>query len=343
MKSSISIYLFLLICISGYSQSFSSLSTLSPVTIHLKDANAQAGRLAFSHFEVIDERPDTNRIGVHTVVPTFGNIHARQLVLHRSAAIEIADYLNSNYAKPGAPYTALVVLRNLWLSDANYLREDMIKDPDRLHERTHIRLKAEIYARIDTLFLPILRFDTLHSYKHDNPYTGMSYYSAWDRDLAGILDDMADSASRLTISSNGDRRLVSRQDIREYNRSRFSAPIGISAKLTPGVYTSFYEFRNNAPSIRDFEIKLEKKKRVLYIKEQGRSYYSHNVWGYCDGRNIFVMRDGVLCHAWREGKAFYFLGGANKEVTVPPAVAGIGKPGTPDPIFTIDMDSGKEY
>ncbi len=267
---------------------------------------------------------------MHTVIPTFGNIHARQLVLHRSAAAEIGDYLNTNYAKPNAPYTALIVLRNLWLSDANYLREDMIKDPGRLHERTHIRLKAEIYAQIDSQFLPILRFDTLQIYSHDNPYTGISYYSAWDRDLTGILDDMADSASRLTISFNGDRRLVSRQDIQDYNHSRFSAHQRLR-RLTPGVYTSFDEFRNNAPSIRDFEIKLEKKERVLYIREQGRSYYSHNAWGYCDGKNIFVMRDGVLCHAWREGKAFYFLGGANKEITVPPMLMGIGKPGIPDP------------
>ena len=350
-------------------QSAISISTLGSVTIHLRNPDELSfhGKV-FAHFEVIDERPDTARIGVHLYVPTFGWNRARQLVFHRPVAAELADYLNAGFARPGAPYTALIVLRDLWLSDANYLREDMLKDPDKLHERTHIRLKAELYATKDSLFIPVLRFDTTQVYKQDNRYTGDSYYASWGYNLAGILNNMADSAGRLANTKDGHSRLVSRADIEDFNHSRFVAPIGIAADLTAGVYASFDEFRNNTPSIRDFEIKMEHKERLLYIREpNGKSYYSHDAWGYCDGKDIFIMRDGMLCQAWREGGAFYFHGGTYREVIVPPGFIGLGKPGVPNTgtgqvynpsnvnnsgqamevkartIFMIDMDSGAVY
>lgn len=378
MNYPISLGLFLLTYAPGSAQNpaktgaASSLAALGSVTINLKSPEeVPFNPGAFSRFEVIDARADTSRIGIHTRVTSVGWIRGmrpKQLVFRRPAAIELADYLNKYFTHPGARYTALIVLRNLWLSDANNLREDMLKDPDKLHERTHIRLKAEIYACKDSLYLPVLRFDTSQVYKRDNQYTGASYYSLWDHDLAGILNDMADSAARLIGMEEGRRRQVSRPQILQYNHSRFTTAIGAADSLIPGVYTSFEEFRNNSPSIHNFEIKTENKDRLLYIKEPGgNSYYSHDAWGYCDGKNIYVMRDGILCYAWREGNAFYFYGGANREVVVPPGFTGYGRAGVQDPdynmgnnpnnvsgagetldarirtVFMIDMDSGKVY
>jgi hypothetical protein len=325
----------LLIALSGSAQDHSALSALSPVMINLAaphDSTASPG--PFRHFEVIDERPDTARIGIHTFNPTFfGYPHDRQLVFKRSAAAEIAAWLNQHFARPDAPYTAFIILRSLWLSDANYRREEMMKDPGKLYQRTHIRLKIEVYAVRDSQYMPVFRFDTLQSYKRSNTYTSLeSYYTTWGRDLAALLNKMVDSASLLTASKEGHGRLISLGDILQFNRSRFDAPITGNTSLTPGVYANFDEFRNNAPSIRNYEIRVEKKDRLLYIREPGgAALYSHGAWGYCDGKEIFVMRDGVLCRTWKEGKAFYFNGYADKQQVVP-----LG-------CIAIDMDAGKVY
>jgi hypothetical protein len=323
MKYFVSNILLLLASIAAAAQS--QLSSLPVVTITLKAEEAHAaGSSPFRHFEVIDERPDTTRIGVHTFVPTFGATHLRQLVFKTSASTEIAAWLNKHFSRPGAPYTAFIVLRNLWLSDANYPHEEKIGDPEKLYQRTHIRLMAEIYACRDSQYTPIIRFDTLQSYARSNPYTSLqSYYSIWGRDLATLLTKMADTASWMCSARSGHGRLISLEDILQFNRSRFDAPIAANGTLRPGVYADFEEFRNNAPSIRDFEIRKEKNNRLLYIRTGGTSCYSHDAWGYCDGKNIFVMRDGILFHAWREGKAFYLL-------KIPS-------------IFAVDMDSGRVY
>jgi len=315
--------------LSGLAQSSPSLAPLSSVTIHLKPSGLSLPG-AFSHFEVIDERADTARIGIHTFVPAIlGHSRNRQLVFAQPAATEVAGFLNKYFTRPDSRWSALIVLRNLWLSDANYLREEKVKDPDVLANRTHIRLKAEIYATSDGAYIPIVRFDTLQTYKRSNPYNNWnSYYSLWEDDLTALLSEMADSATSLTRSRVENGRRLQWTDILQFNQSRFQTAITGSNVLTPGVYASFQEFRDNAPSIQNFEVRNEKGEHLLYIKEaNGSSQFSHDAWGYSDGKTIFIMRDGKLYPLWKEGKAFYFLSQAYKEHT------GLGNPmytpGTP--------------
>ena len=313
-----------------------NLSNLPTTTIRLVSNATLSSPSAFSHFEIIDERPDTTRIGFHTnkAASAFSRSRDRQLVLAQPATKEITDWLDRHYTRPDAPYTALIVLRTLWLSDANYANEDKQKDPRKQLERTHIRLKAEVYAQKDGIYQPIFRFDTLQ-YTTKAVYSVKSPYSVWDKDLSAILGELADSASLITAqrSSSPDRQ-IRLEDIRRFNESRFGLPINGDSSLVPGAYASFGEFRNNAPSIRHFEIRMEDNKRLLYISEgSGRSYYSHDAWGYCDGKNIFVMRDGILYPAWKEGNAFYISN--NPDPAIPPFTGFI--------TGTIDMDNGTLY
>ena len=382
IKYTISFGCFWLFALNGMTQTRLSLSGLPSVTIHLEDPKTPPIPGPFRNFQVIDERADTSRVGIHTYVPDIGNSRNRQLVLQRPAAGEIAAWLNDHFGHPDAPYSALIVLRNLWLSDANYLREDRLKNPDLLYDRTHIRLKAEIYAIQDSGYIPILRFDTLQTYRRNNQYNNInSYYSLWDRDLTAVLCDMVDSLSAITPARAEKGRRIPLSDIRRFNRSRFDAPITAAAALHTGVYANFEEFRTNAPSIINYEIRMEKKNRTLYVKDAaGGSYYSHDAWGYCDGNDIYIMRDGVLLPVWKEGNSFYFLGQAYKERSVPRPTPndpfplslkqrlddsvrdGTPTDAAPDPgynrnyysgnsryavqlqrIYTIDMDSGKIY
>ena len=341
-----------------------SLSALPAVTIRLnQDASTPNNTNSlFSHFEVIDQRPDTGRIGLHINKGAASHARDRQLVFGRPASTEIADWLNQHFTRPDAPYTGLIVLRTLWLSDANYPLEDLMRDPHKQQERTHIRLKAEVYAGKDSNYTPVFRFDTLF-YTIKSVYSVHSPYSNWERDLADILGDLADSASSLTDQKQAYSRQIPLTAIHQFNQSRFASPIDSNPNLTRGVYASFEEFRNNTPSIQNFEIKTDNANLLLYIRESnGKSYYSHDAWGYCDGENIFIMRDGVLRIAWKEGKAFYFSSSSTTRSdgkpmympvtgTMPSGVAIPGSIITSNMnfssrnrcIYTIDMDTGSIY
>jgi hypothetical protein len=389
--STVSSVLFLFLAPASSRAQDAPLSRYKSVTIRLgEEAKAAApgytGR--FTHFEVIDARPDTLRIGIHADWYKLAGSRNRQLTLaspsdpmaaHSSQSITnttntaaaIADYLNTHYASPRGSSTALVVLRTLWLSDANYIREDKIKDPDRGDDKTKIRLKAEVYAVRDGVYVPLIRYDfhqtsTSASYKH------------FGKDLAALLDDLADTAGNLEARQWAHGIRISLDDILQFNQSRYESAITKDGPLVKGVYSSFDEFKNNAPSIPDFEIKKEKKQSILYLKDgNGHTYYSHNAWGYCDGKGIFVMKDGTLEPAWREGKAWYFLSGtdnggdayspSNNSYYLPPTnqagalvggttagLSGIALGALISPmitnannrvkhVFTVDMDNGSVY
>jgi hypothetical protein len=353
MKSLISLICTILLAIQVSGQSGASLSALKAVTIRLRrpDAPKTFPGACFSHFEVLDERPDTTRIGIHTNIPDFGRNHERQLIFSQPAASEIAGYLNKHFARPGAPYTALIILRTLWLSDAKYIREDLIRDPDRRFDRTHIHLKAELYAIRDGRYLPILRFDTTQTAQKKPLYQERSTYYEWGRNLGALVSQFADSAFQVAGWRLDQGNWIGLEEIRQFNSVRFNAPIGGDGSLTRGVYTCFNEFRNNAPSIADFEVRLGDNQRFLYLRESGKSYYSHDAWGYCDGKNIYIMRDGELCPAWKEGQAFYFYRDLRKprktnhyyaQTEIPPSAAATGpSPGAmPPPAAIIPSPSG---
>lgn len=369
MNHPILIALLLLGAIVCEAQPTTPLADLPPVTIHLEDpAGLPYHPGVFSHFEVIDERPDTARIGIHNFVPFLLHSRNRQLVFRHPASQEIADYLNTRLSRPGASWSALIVLRNLWLSDANFIKEDKVKNPEIMADRTHIRLKAEIYAFNDSFYLPLVRYDTVQTYKRGNTYNNLvTYYALWNKELSSVLSDMTDSAAGLVAVRAEHARRLQWQDIVQFNRSRFDAEITETPNLTPGVYASFEEFRKNAPSIPHFEIRKEKKDQLLYIQDAGGSfYYSHDAWGYCDGKSVFIMRDGKLYQLWKEGNAFYFFGQTYKEIYNPvgpqspeqnqqPLFGYTTNPANSQPpntiksevnvnrIYTVDMDSGVAY
>jgi hypothetical protein len=346
----------------------SSVSTLSRTTIRFRNPRNTFYPGQFNHFEVIDERADTARIGIHARTSPF-SYNERQLVFERPASTEIAEYLNAHFSRHGTPFAALLVLRTFWLSDANYTREDLAKDPAKKLDNFQIRLKAEVYAGEDSLYIPVFRYDTLVTTRPRDYESREGFYPMLENCISNLFHDLADSASLVAEHKAGDGRKVSREQIREFNRSRFSMPTDSGTAYAAGVYASFEEFRNNAPSIHDFEIKTEGKEILLYIKSAtGPSYYSHDVWGYSDGVSLFIMRNGTLWPAWKEGKAIYFYGISNRinggpgdtyipgtpGVTTPGGAMVGGAPGYYVPsitttekelkcIYTVDMDTGEVY
>src|SRR5580692_1692557 len=111
----------------------SNLSSLPKSNISLyPPAKTDAAFYLFNHFEVIDERPDKARIGIRTDKSSsmFYSGSDRQIAFDSPAATRIAGYFNQNFTRPGAPCTALVILRSLWVSDAIYIPRDMTRDGD---------------------------------------------------------------------------------------------------------------------------------------------------------------------------------------------------------------------
>src|SRR5258708_5587135 len=111
MKYPISVTTLFCLSLTGMAQPGTSLSALPGITINLK-ASGPTTSSVFSHFEVIDQRADPSRIGIHTFVPAvLGHSRNRQLVFPRPASSEIAAWLNKHFTRPGAHSPVLIILR----------------------------------------------------------------------------------------------------------------------------------------------------------------------------------------------------------------------------------------
>jgi hypothetical protein len=330
-----------------------NLSSLRTISIQLNgprnhDATLLSAQSPFSHFEVLDERADTTRIGVHGNLPMHSHFFDRQLIFSKPAHQEIAAWLNRHCAYPGAPDSVLVILRYLWLSDT----DPYSPNPDQYSSfhphnpadtRTHIRLKAEIYARRNNQYLPLLRIDTLEPTKSVTYNARSATYNGWEKDLAGMLRDLAENAAIAANHKGTSGRWINGEDIRRFNRSRFDIPIFDSSTLIRGVYTGFQEFRNNAPSIHDFEVRPDNGHLALYLRNgDGTSYYTHDVWGFCNGKQVFIMQDGLLHLLRKDGNSFYFYGIDIASNSTPPLNAFSGYP-EQHCLYVIDMDTGQFY
>ncbi|MHA4812091.1 hypothetical protein ACX0G9_28610 [Flavitalea flava] len=304
----------ILFCLANlfYSRSQVNFSAYKPIVLTLKvPPKEKAGYSTpfFNHFQVMDERPDTARVGVHANSRTTSHPKNRQWVFPQGLSREVETFLNAGFTASQTEYSALIVVRAFWIADANYIREEMLKDPEKRADRIRIRLKAEIYVVKDSNYMPLFRFDSLQVTSKNSYWnldTDVSQY------LAEILGELADSSAFLAAQKINKLRHLTLDDIRRFNQTRFQAPICRDSQLVKGVYTSFQEFRNNDPLIRDFEIHTEKKKQYLYLKDgEGHTNYSHTAWGYCDGKTVYIMRDGALRPTCKEGNSFYLFGNAS--------------------------------
>jgi hypothetical protein len=300
----------------------------------------------FSHFEVIDERPDTTRIGVHGNLPMNSHKFDRQLTFPSPAAQELTRYLNRYFAHPDAPDTVLVVLRQLWLSDTDPYFP--VVDPYQLAAqgqqtgKTHIRLKAEVYARRNNRYFPLVRIDTLQATTNVTYSAVRCTYNGWEKELVALFEEMTENAALAVAQKESTAKWINWDDIHRFNQTRFTIPIFNSPTLSRGVYASFEEFRDNTPSIHDFEIKKDNGGFAIYLKGgDGTSYYTHNAWGCCDGKQIFLMRDGLLRPLRKAGNSFCFYGVEPDDLA--PAPGSFGGHNERHCLYIIDMDTGAIY
>ena len=164
-----------------------SLSTYKSVAIDLNDpVKKHPNYSPFRHFELLDERSDTLRIGAHTGAGLLGHGN-RQFVLPGTVSVVLSNYLNDRFTRSASPYTALIVLRTLWISDGTYTLADLRNDTAVAHVKTKIRLKAEVYAEKEGVYTPLFRFDSTVTCR-----TGL--YFIVGQDLPDLLNGLADSA-----------------------------------------------------------------------------------------------------------------------------------------------------
>jgi len=259
------------------------------------DKNAPSYPALFDSIQVLDFRKDTSRIGLIT----SGRNAQDEILFHTPVADQLARYLHTGYSSPQGGQSLLVVIKDLWIADPNgfaYLNRSL----------WNIYFHMEAYLKEKDGYIPLSYLDTtLHR------FTGYSVPNVAARDLPELIDIfMYKVADRDQASDWTEKKMVSYDEIDSFSRTRFNYAMDTVTRPVKGVYVNVKEFRKNAPSILQYEVSKDKSGNMeLRIPdESGHLYYTHSVWGFCDGNQSYVMMDGNLFPVFRVYHQFYVLG-----------------------------------
>lgn len=174
------------------------------------------------------------------------------------------------------------------------------------------RFSVECYLEKEGLYFPALRLETM--------VTSFDLQSSDYDILPEALNLLAIKASALNMEKCFKKKAYTSGEIESRYQQRFEKPVLTATELTKGVYMSFVEFLNNNPSIIEYEFLKDKKAAILYTKDNlGKFVPELNVFGFCDGRVIWLNIDNMFRPLIRQGKTFGFVATLNAHSDEKPA------------------------
>lgn len=265
-----------------------------PVQIILSISRVRLGFPAlFREISVIDLRRDTSRLGI----VSYGG-HGQQQVSFRQpggVAGNFAGLLDSLYTTPGGTHSLLVAIKDCWLSDP----------PDSMRRLLGVQglvlaFRLEAYLKNGDGYTPLVYLDTVVAGRAADVV---------ERGIPMLTEAFMDKVVDADVDRPR-RRTVSVSEIDSFAQTRYHYPMDTATRLVKGVYTSVEEFRDNRPSIKDYEFSKDPTGNMeLRVRDSdGRYYFTHTVWGLCTGSQVYLMMDGNLFPVYLVGHQFYVLG-----------------------------------
>jgi hypothetical protein len=267
------------------------------IRLNYKSSKPTGDSVAAARFEVIDCRPDTTRIGL------WGEGNSPYEGVFRSGtSTTLATYLNALYTQTPGPSSLLVVLKKLWLYDTVFVKQP--REVKEKHGIGRIIFRGEAFLKTKEGLVPYAYLDTMIT----SPFHIVDVAAL---KLPVVLTAFVNKITAVDEAAVVKRnRLFSYRSIDSLNERRFAYPMDTAQVLREGVYASVEEFRNNQPSVFNYEVQPDKSGYgQLYLKDgEGKLYFSRKIWGYCDGHRAYMMMDGNLFPILSVDHAFYIWG-----------------------------------
>ncbi len=279
------------------------------VEIVLAPEKAEAGLSEFySELSVIDARDNNAEIGFY---PTDEKVQENLISFKVNPSLRIAvakwatHYLGLGQENMAAKATLLIVIKKCWLSPqaapAKYQNQKKLQ-PMQLGFDPGLLAKFEFYLVKDSVYYPLYRVDSVFTYDKDLRTSGAFYVT---ESLKGSLKKLF----RLNVEEHLKKaRKLSFAQIAESLDKKNASPIVHASAYKKGVYKDFNEFRLNAPSFTEYEIRAGEMGDIIYVMENGSSYPLRTAWGYCNGADLFINAGDKYSKLIKCQQTFYFSG-----------------------------------
>jgi len=327
-----------------------SFSRLDKKVIGLPSSNGSIYTGNFDRVIVKDARLDTNAV-----------------LLTKSSCYSIpgftggaAKYFNDAFgtdAGNNAGKQLVIFIKKFWFA-SQYQTEDADEEGNDLKQSKWtgaLLFKADCYFRSDSFYYPLFRYDTTLVMSSQN-VVGAAALTI-DSCFSFLAQKVVRFQNRKVTTQSKKLTLA---EVEQYNNNRIALPIFTDAALKKGVYVTFDEFKNNTPKYAEYSVEKGKLTDGLYIKDSaGNETLARNIWGYCDGKDIYYKSADNYFLLTRIGNSFYLKGVKSiksskyikaSSVLTDGFIVGALRPHNTkikfsvDPVpFQLDMDAGEIY
>ena len=259
------------------------------------DNEAEKIAYPFRNVTIIDKRYDTSCIGY--LSDHFLNNEFYKIATRSSLAINIEHYLNLRNIKKSVSSKGdlTMIVRKFWLErDIFYSRVAKHFDHKRIH--FFFTFSADFFINDHGSYFPLIKLDTLMELNVSTKNNGLMIGNALDSILLGKAELQQPNISK--------KKRLSQDFLNSYYAEQMQAPILNSHLPAKGIYMNFNEFKNNTPSITDFQLRKNRFANDVCINVNGAYIPVHDHWGYSDGKKIYIRSNNLYYQLYPQGHSF---------------------------------------
>lgn len=253
------------------------------------------------NIEILDWRADSTSIGFQgKVYFTIADIRT----FFKNQLLSLIDFKKeSNLAED----KVVVCLNKLWVT------QNLMQTHNDWKEE--IIWKVNCFKRVNDKFTYICQLDTI--IENNNPRFRT-------HDLISLCLQLSAEKIKSALEQPGKPEPYT--DLQQVKYHFDDIPILNDIQKKKGLYMTYEQFLNNAPDDADFEIERDKLTDALFVINSSGTYeLIRNVWGYCDGQNMYIKSGEKYFQLCRVNNTFYFYGAKNikKSVRSDPGTASL--------------------
>ncbi|MEO8569523.1 MAG: hypothetical protein ABI419_10310, partial [Ginsengibacter sp.] len=276
------------------------------IRLDSNDRFTGVNQFPFKSILIEDVRFDTTQVGIYSVlnnifIPAIKNYKINfKDGLGSSLGIYLNNFFKSNTGDKDIELVCFV-------KKLSIVKRDTLTDNISL-QRTYgkVSFRAEVFLRNGTEFYTAFKIDTALtesiSIKKKEIVDEMKDYM-----LMPVLKLLQNEISNTAWDKILKKKSFSKSVVHEnYFNSRFNLPV-LTQSPKKGIYKTFSEFKNNSPSIIDFEVKKGKLKTVSLIDKKGNYLVTTKMFGFSDGEKYWILKGNFSFPLIRTGNSFEFF------------------------------------
>jgi len=230
--------------------------------------------LAFSDVHVLDARADTSAVCFDKILFQREN-KVHKVFVEEGISKSFKNFISNSYAlapKTDTSNNLFIAIKKLWLSDQVPYVSNI--DASKTKWESGLILQAEVYSEQNGIYHALYKIDSIVVADLKIAGNEKIYLSHGIEVLLAKIRDKDRGQIRHGKTS------FSLETIKNHLAAMYDYPILSSSVLKKGVYKTFEEFRNNEPSINNFEVKKDLKTDALYMVDlNGNQSLLRDCWG----------------------------------------------------------------